>query len=72
MGSSGMKRKNRTHLQKVGTKTEERQLQEHEREAIVENFGIHPSGRNARLWSVVGAVLVLFGILALLGWVFMT
>lgn len=40
MGSSGEKRKGRKHLPKVGTAPERSYAQKHEREAVVENFGI--------------------------------
>ena len=40
MGSSGQKRKGRQHLPKVGTAPERKYAQKHEREAVVENFGI--------------------------------
>ncbi len=73
MGSSGMKRnKNRSHLPKVGTATEEHYELEHARDAVVENFGIRPSSRTARLWAVVGVVIVLLAVLAIVGWVVMT
>lgn len=73
MGSSGMKRnKNRSHLPKVDTATEERYELEHARDAVVENFGIRPSSRTARLWAVVGVVIVLLAVLAIVGWVVMT
>ena len=62
MGSSGEKHKGRKHLPKVGTATERRYAQQHEREAVVENFGIHEGQATgwARIlvWILVVAVVI--------------
>ena len=71
MGSSGEKRKGRKHLPKVGTAPERQYAQHHEREAVVENFGIREGQATgwARIvvWVLVVAVVVggLLGAIAL-------
>ena len=61
MGSSGEKRKGRKHLPKVGTAQERRYAQHEEREAVVENFGIHEGQASgwARIlvWVLIIAVV---------------
>ena len=61
MGSSGEKRKGRKHLPKVGTAPERRYSQHEEREAVVENFGIHEGQASgwARIlvWVLIIAVV---------------
>jgi hypothetical protein len=61
MGSSGEKRKGRKHLPKVGTAPERRYAQHEEREAVVENFGIHEGQASgwARIlvWVLIIAVV---------------
>lgn len=63
MGSSGQKRKGRKHLPKVGTAPEEKDATRRERAAVERNLGIRPGGAVA--W-VVGAVVVVFAIVAVL------
>jgi hypothetical protein len=62
MGSSGQKRKGRTHLPKVGTAPERNYAQKHEREAVIENFGIHEGQATgwARIlvWVLVVAIVI--------------
>jgi hypothetical protein len=64
MGSSGEKRKGRKHqhLPKVGTAPERAYAQKHEREAVVENFGIHEGQATGwtriLVWILVVAIVV--------------
>lgn len=71
MGSSGMKRKRRKHLPKVGTPDEERWEQRESRYDVMGNFGVHPErGGAARVaYYVVGAVVVLIVIVALISFI---
>ena len=65
MGSSGLKRKGRTHLPKVGTPAEkEYALRQAERD-VIGNFGIH--GRGPIFWIavVVIAAIAILGVVAL-------
>jgi hypothetical protein len=63
MGSSGEKRKGRKHLPKVGTAPERKYAQKHEREAVVENFGLHEGQATgwARILVWVLVVMVVLG-----------
>ncbi len=63
MGSRGMSRKGRQHLPKVGTKPEREYAQEHERESVVDNFGLHVESHTAT--EIIGAILV--AVLVVLG-----
>ena len=59
MGKGGHK-KGSHHLPKVGTPQEERYEQHMEREAILENFGVHPGSTPPIVkWIVVAVILVL-------------
>jgi hypothetical protein len=69
MGSSGMKRKGRQHLPKVGTRPEvEHDVKEH-RERALHPFASDPSRRRgtgaATLIAVVVAIMAVFGVIAL-------
>ena len=69
MGSSGMKRKGRKHLPKVGTRPAiEHDVQEH-RERALHPFSVDPSrGRStpsATLIAIAIAVMVAIGVIAL-------
>jgi hypothetical protein len=57
MGSSGMKRKGRKKLPKVGTPAERRYAMQHEQRDVVGNFGIR--GRGWVFWT---ALLIIFAI----------
>ena len=57
MGKSGMKRKGRQHLPKVGTPQERHYAQQHEERDVVGNFGIHAKG-----WVFWVALIVIFAI----------
>ena len=57
MGSSGMKRKGRQHLPKVGTPQERAYAVKHERADVVGNFGVRGKG-----WVVWTAMIVIFAI----------
>jgi hypothetical protein len=65
MGSSGLKRKGRQHLPKVGTPAEEAYALRQAERDVVGNFGIH--GRGPLLWiaAVVIAVVVIVAVIAL-------
>jgi hypothetical protein len=70
MGSSGMKRKGRRHLPKVGTRPAiEHEVQEH-RERAFHPFATdparHPRTGGATLIAVVIAVFVVIGVIALI------
>ena len=58
MGSSGMKRKGRTHLPKVGTRpNNERQLHERRSEAL-HPFSSDPSRRRGAGYGIIAIVVV--------------
>jgi hypothetical protein len=57
MGSSGMKRKGRQHLPKVGTPQERHYAVQHEQRDVVGNFGIRGKG-----WVFWAALVVIFAI----------
>jgi hypothetical protein len=69
MGSSGMKRKGRSHLPKVGTRpANERELHERRAEAL-HPFSSDPSRRRGAgygIMAMVVAVVVVVGIIALI------
>jgi hypothetical protein len=57
MGSSGMKRKGRQQLPKVGTPRERAYAVEHSERAVAENFGIRGKG-----WVFWTALVLVFGL----------
>jgi cytochrome b subunit of formate dehydrogenase len=57
MGSSGMKRKGRKHLPKVGTPSERAYAVKHERADVAGNFGIHGKG-----WVFWTALIMIFAL----------
>jgi len=57
MGSSGMKRKQRQHLPKVGTPQERRYAVQHEQRDVAGNFGIHGKG-----WVFWTALVIVFAL----------
>jgi hypothetical protein len=70
MGSSGMKRKGRKHLPKVGTRPSiDYGVQEH-RERVLDPFATDPSRRRLTLGTVLIALailaLIVIGVIALL------
>ncbi len=69
MGSSGMKRKGRQHLPKVGTRPAMRYDVEEHRERGLHPFAADPSRRRgtgaAALIALVIAVMVVIGVVAL-------
>lgn len=69
MGSSGMKRKGRSHLPKVGTRTaDERELQARRAEAL-HPFSSDPWRRHGTTYTIVAiivAVVVTIGVVALI------
>jgi hypothetical protein len=68
MGSSGMKRKGRKHLPKVGTPAEREWEQREARHDVVGNLGVHPErgGASRVAYYVVGLVAALVIIAAVL------
>lgn len=71
MGSSGMKRKGRDHLPKVGTPQEREWEQRESRYDVMGNFGVHPEreGASRVAYYVVGFVVVLIVIVALIAFI---
>jgi hypothetical protein len=72
MGRSGVKpRKGKKpqHLPKVGTKTEERYEQKHEREAVLSNMGVRKT--SPLMWVVIG-LIVLLVVVGMVAWIFAT
>ncbi|HZJ25742.1 MAG TPA: hypothetical protein VFF40_01795 [Acidimicrobiia bacterium] len=71
MGSSGMKRKRRDHLPKVGTPEERAWEQRESRYDVMGNFGVHPErGGAARVaYYVVGVVAVLVVVVAVISFI---
>jgi hypothetical protein len=67
MGSGGMKRKNRSHLPKVGTATE-RSYAQHEEQREVFHTG---HGRGGSVWAVVIIAVVAVILLSFLGFWFL-
>jgi hypothetical protein len=63
MGNSGMKRKGRQHLPKVGSKPENNYAIRHERQAVEENLGLRPGGIPAK---IVGGLVILVAIVAVI------
>jgi hypothetical protein len=68
MGSSGMKRKGRKHLPKVGTPAERAWEEREARRDVVGNLGIHPDrgGASRAAYYVVGVVAALVVVVAVL------
>jgi hypothetical protein len=72
MGSSGMKRKGRTHLPKVGTKNDQAWVRREGVKHMEHPFSDDPSthkGAWAHIGAVVVVALLLFG---MLGWLIVT
>jgi hypothetical protein len=65
MGSSGQKRRGRTHLPKVGTPAEEAYALRQARRDVVGNFGIRSRGPIFWVAVVVIAAVVIVGVVAL-------
>lgn len=57
MGSSGMKRKGRKHLPKVGTPQQRAYAVRHEERAVAENFGLR--GKGWVFWTALVLIFVL-------------
>jgi hypothetical protein len=67
MGSSGMKRKGRRHIPKVGTPAEQAHELEERRELALHPFSSDPRGRGVGWVSaVVVAVIVVIGVIAII------
>jgi hypothetical protein len=69
MGSSGMKRKGRRHLPKVGTPAERQHELEERRELAMHPFSGDPrprTGSAAWLTAIVVGIIVFIGVLAII------
>ena len=73
MGRSGSKsrktHKQSQHLPKVGTPQAEHYEQQHERRAVMENFGVHKLG--VGYW-IAAAVVVVIVVIGMLTWIAVT
>ena len=69
MGRSGMKRKGRKHLPKVGTRPAREALSHEHRSRGAHPFASNPSRRYGRGWAIgtaIVAILVVIGIIGLI------
>ena len=66
MGSSGMKKKGRQHLPKVGSKPQRQYSQRHQRDAVAENLGFNVESHSAaeKVGVAVIAAIIVFGMVA--------
>ncbi len=67
MGRAGSKsrktHKKPQHLPKVGTAQAEHYEQQHERRAVMENFGVHKKGVGYWIAAVVAVLIVVIGMI---------
>jgi len=67
MGSSGMKKKGRTHQPKVGSPKEQQYARHQQQQAVVGNFGVTSKG-----WLFWGSIIILVMVaVGLLSWIFL-
>lgn len=66
MGSSGMKKKGRQHLPKVGSKPQREYSQRHQRDALAENMGFDVESHSVaeKVGVAVIAVIIVAGMIA--------
>lgn len=66
MGSSGMKKKGRQHLPKVGSRPQREYSQRHQRDAVAENLGFDVESHSAveKVGVAVLAVIIVVGMVA--------
>ena len=72
MGSSGMKRKGRTHLPKAGTRASDQQELHDRRERALHPFAEDPWRRGISRGWITGIALGIVAVVGFIGWIIFT